>query len=69
MMALDNLLLKRLYVRMFSLSLFTFFIKVAMDECNCVMKVMLFSLVLFFELRVKDLVRTMCDAWLILLRN
>ena len=29
------------------------------------MKVMRFSLVFLLELRVKDLVRTMCDAWLI----
>ena len=67
MMGLDNLLLKRLSVRMFSQSLFTFFKKVAMDGWNCVMKVMRFSLVFLLELRVKDLVRTMCDAWLICL--
>ena len=57
MMGLDNLLLKRLSVRMFSQSLFTFFIKVAMDRWNCVMKVMRLSLVFLLELRVKDLVR------------
>ena len=62
MMGLDNLLLKRLSVRMFSQSLFIFFKKVAMD--GTVMKVMRFSLVFLLELRVKDLVRTMCDAWL-----
>ena len=67
MMGLDNILLKRLSVRMFSQSLFTFFMKVAMDGWNCVMKVMRFSLVFLLELRVKDLVRTMCDAWLICL--
>ena len=67
MMGLDNLLLKRLSVRMFSQSLFTFFIKVAMDGWNCVMKVMRYLLVFLLELRVKDLVRTMCDAWLICL--
>ena len=61
MMGLDNLLLKRLSVRMFSQSLLTFFKKVAMDGWNCVMKVMRFSLVFLLELRVKDLVRTMCD--------
>ena len=64
MMVLDNLLLKRMSVRMFSQSLFTFFKKVAMDGWNCVMKVMRFSLVFLLELRVKDMVRTMCDAWL-----
>ena len=57
MMGLDNLLLKRLSVRMFSQSLFTFFKKVAIDGWNCVMKVMRFSLVFLLELRVKDLVR------------
>ena len=67
MMGLDNLLLKRLSVRMFSQSLFTFFKKVAMDGWNCVIKVMRFSLAFLLELRVKDLVRTMCDAWLICL--
>ena len=67
MMGLDNLLLKRLSVRMISQSLFTFFIKVAMDGWNCVMNVMRFSLVFLLELRVKDLVRTICDAWLICL--
>ena len=67
MMGLDNLLLKRLSVRMFSQSLFRFFKKVAMDGWNCVMKVMRFSLVFLLELRVKDLVRTMCDTWLICL--
>ena len=65
MMGLDSLLLKRLSARMFSQSLFTFFKKVAMDGWNCVIKVMRFLLVFLFELRVKDLVRTMCDAWLI----
>ena len=65
MIGLDNLLLKRLSVRMFSQSLFTYFKKVAMDGWYCVMKVMRFSLVLLLELRFKDLVRTMCDAWLI----
>ena len=67
MMGLDNLLLKRLSVRMFSQSLFTFFKKVAMDGWNSVMRVMRFSLVFLLELRVKDLARTMCDAWLICL--
>ena len=43
------------------------FQKVAMDGWNCVMKVTRFSLVFLLELRVKDLVRTMCDAWLICL--
>ena len=41
-MGLDNLLLKRLSVRMFSQSLFTFFKKIAMDGWNCVMKVKVF---------------------------
>ena len=83
MMGLDNLLLKRLSVRMYSqyfiyllhfifiyiyLPLFTFFKKEAMDRWNCVMKVMRFSLVFLLELRVKDSVRTMCDAWLICLK-
>ena len=67
MMGLDNLLLKRLSVGMFRQSLFTFFKKVAMDGWNCVMKVMRFSLIFLLELRVKDLVRTICDAWLICL--
>ena len=58
MMELPNSLLKQLSVRMFSQSLFTFFNKVAMDGWNCVMKVMRFSLLFLFELRVKDLVRT-----------
>ena len=65
MMGLDNSLLKRLSVRMFSQSLFTFFKEVAMDGWNCVMKVMRFSLVFLLEIRVKDLVRTICDAWMI----
>ena len=65
MMGLDDLLLKRLSVRMFSQSLFTFLKKVAMDGWNCAMKVMRFSLVVLLELRVKDLVHTICDAWLI----
>ena len=65
MMGLDNLLLKRLSVRMFRQSLFTFFTKVALDGWNCVMKVMRLSLVFLLEILVKDLVRTICDAWLI----
>ena len=65
MMGLDNLLLKRLSVRMFSQSLFTFLKKVSIDGWNCVMKVMGFSLVFLLELRVNDLVRTICDARLI----
>ena len=65
MMGLDNLLLKRLSVWMFSQSLFTSLKKVAMDGWSCVMNVMRFSLVFLLALRVKDLVRTMCDAWLI----
>ena len=39
---LGNLLLKRLSVRMFSQSLFTFFKEVAIYGLNCVMKVMCF---------------------------
>ena len=65
MMGLDNLLLKRLSVRMFSQSLFTFFKKIAMDGWNCVMKVMRFSLVFLLEIIVKDFVCTMCDVLLI----
>ena len=37
------------------------------DGWICVMKVMRFSLVFLLELRVKDLDRTMRDAWLICL--
>ena len=62
MMGLDNLLLKRLFVRMFSQPLFTFFKKVAIDGWNCVMKVMRLSFAFQMELLVKDLVRTMCEA-------
>ena len=39
--------------------------QVAKDGWNSVMMVMRFSLVFLLELHVKDLVRTMCDAWLI----
>ena len=65
MMGLDNLLIKRLSVRIFCQSLFTFYIKVAIDGWNCVMKVMCFSLVFSLELHVKDLVRVICDERLI----
>ena len=65
MMGLDNLLLKRLSVRMFSQSLFTFFLKVVIDRWNYVLKVMRFLLVFLLELHVTDLVRTKCDARLI----
>ena len=41
------------------------FQKIAIDGWNCVMKVMRYSLVFLLELRVKDLVRTICDARLI----
>ena len=64
-MGLDNLLLKRLSVRMSSQSLFTLFRRVAIDRWNCVMMVMRFSLVFLLELHVKDLLRVICDAWLI----
>ena len=67
MMGLDNLLLKRLSVRLFSQSLFAFFKKVAIDGCNCVIKVVRFSLVSLLELRVQDLARAICDARLICL--
>ena len=60
MMGLDNLLLNRLSVRMFSQSLFTLLKIVAMDGWNCVMKVMRFSLVFLLEIHVKYLVRTLC---------
>ena len=65
MMGLDNQLMNRLSVRMFSQSLFTFFKKVAIDGWNFAMKVMRFSLVFLLESHVKDLVRTICDAGLI----
>ena len=65
MMGLANFLLKRLSVRMFSQSLFTFLKKVAIDGWNCVMKVMRFSLVFLLELRVMDLICTICDERLI----
>ena len=65
MTGLDNLLLIRLSVRIFSQSLFTFFKKVAIDGWNCVMKVTRFSVVFLSELHVKYLVRVICDARLI----
>ena len=62
---LGILLLKRLSVRMFSQSLFTFFRKVSNVGINCLMNVMRFSLVFLSELHVKDLVRVKCDTLLI----
>ena len=47
-------------------SVFIYIFKtVAINGWNCVMKVMRFSLVFLLEIRVKDLVRTICDARLI----